>query len=145
MSNSDEFVINNGVLEDYHGQGGNVIIPDEVKKIGYASFMYCEGLTSVVIHNGVKSIGQNAFLGCTALKSIWRNSEGMNYLRGLRKKDLKECLSCDSAAFCTPCLVRLANESSTGNPLEISEYFCNVAAKNKEVVMEWIRSNGKDD
>ena len=39
--------------------------------------------------------------------------------------------------FLRPCMVRNANESPTGNPLEINRHFCAVAAKNKEIVMNW--------
>lgn len=35
------------------------------------------------------------------------------------------------------CMVRNANESPTGDPLEINRHFCAVAQKNKEIVLEW--------
>ena len=34
MSNAKDFVIKNGVLEEYHGSGGDVVIPDGVKEFG---------------------------------------------------------------------------------------------------------------
>lgn len=73
----------------------------------------------------------------STLKDIWENSEELNRLRKLKRTDLKPCLSCDSAAFCSPCLVRNANESPTGDPFEISPYFCEVAKVNKNLVMQW--------
>ena len=48
-----------------------------------------------------------------------------------------ECCKCDKAAFCAPCMVRNANESPSGNPLEINRHFCAVAAKNKQIVLNW--------
>lgn len=73
------------------------------------------------------------------LQNIWNNSEKIKWLRGLKMKDLGngECCKCDKAAFCAPCMVRNANESPTGNPLEINRHFCAVAAKNKEIVLNW--------
>jgi len=77
-----------------------------------------------------------------SLDDIWRTSEKLNWLRSLRKKDMPKCLDCENQAFCSPCLVRFANESPIGNPLEVCEHFCQVAAINKEVVLnrrgEWL-------
>ena len=74
-----------------------------------------------------------------SLSSIWYDSEEMQYLRGLRKRDMKKCMSCKNRDFCTPCLGRFANESPTGNPLEVATHFCEVARVNKEVVFEHIK------
>lgn len=74
------------------------------------------------------------------LKEIWFDSKEMNYLRSLRKKDMPKCLKCKHKAFCHPCLARFANESKTGNPLEIAEHFCKVAKVNKEVVLDYIKT-----
>ena len=35
MSNINDFVIENGVLKKYQGQGGDVVIPEGVTSIGY--------------------------------------------------------------------------------------------------------------
>ena len=75
----------------------------------------------------------------TPLQEIWDNNEKIKWLRGLKMKDLGggECCKCDKAAFCAPCMVRNANESPTGDPLEINRHFCAVAAKNKQIVLAW--------
>lgn len=80
------------------------------------------------------------------LQNIWDNSEKIKWLRGLKMKDLGggECCNCDKAAFCAPCLVRNANESPTGNPLEINRHFCAVAAKNKQIVLDWRNAKLKE-
>ena len=70
-----------------------------------------------------------------SLKEIWLNSKKMNYLRNLRKKDIPQCLNCENRAFCSPCLSRFANESPTGNPLEIATHFCSIACINRETVL----------
>jgi len=82
----------------------------------------------------------------TPLQEIWDNSEKIKWLRGLKMKDLGggECCNCDKAAFCSPCLVRNANESPTGDPLEINRHFCAVAAKNKQIVLDWRNAHFKE-
>ena len=89
----------------------------------------CAGWQEMVLGN----------LNETPLQEIWDNSEKIKWLRGLKMKDLGggECCKCDKAAFCAPCMVRNANESPTGNPLEINRHFCAVAAKNKQIVLDW--------
>ncbi|MBR7091609.1 MAG: leucine-rich repeat domain-containing protein [Clostridia bacterium] len=67
------FVINNGILEEYDGPGGHVVVPEGVKHVGFGGrgmFMDREDISDVLLPNGVKSIEQNAFIGCTGLKSI---------------------------------------------------------------------------
>jgi len=76
-----------------------------------------------------------------SLKEIWFNSNEMKYLRGLRKRDMEKCSLCKNKAFCSPCLGRFANESKTGNPLEVATHFCQVAKVNKEVVLEYLGKN----
>ena len=89
----------------------------------------CAGWQEMVLGN----------LNETPLKEIWENSEKIKWLRSLKFKDMGggECCKCDKAAFCAPCMVRNANESPTGNPLEINRHFCAIAAKNKQIVLDW--------
>ena len=70
MSNINDFVIENGVLKKYQGQGGDVVIPEGVTSIGASAFSGCSSLTSVVIPEGVKSIGEEAFFDCSSLASV---------------------------------------------------------------------------
>ncbi len=72
------------------------------------------------------------------LSDIWYNSKEISYLRKLRKSDIKKCEKCANRIFCSPCLGRFANESSTGNPLEVATHFCNVAKVNKETIEEYL-------
>ena len=89
----------------------------------------CAGWQEMVLGN----------LNDSSLQEIWDHSEKINWLRGLKLKDIGggECCKCDKAAFCAPCMVRNANESPIGNPLEINRHFCAVAAMNKKIVLDW--------
>lgn len=44
---TDDFVIEDGVLKSYKGDGGDVVIPDGVTSIGDYAFVRCSGLTSM--------------------------------------------------------------------------------------------------
>ena len=62
-------------ITDYTGNGGNVVIPNEidgkaVTKIGYGAFGYCTELTGISIPNSVTLIDYGAFYGCTGLTGI---------------------------------------------------------------------------
>ena len=70
MSNTDDFVIENGVLKEYKGTGGDVTIPEGVTSIGKFAFIDCSSLTSVKIPDGVTSIGSRAFSRCARLTSV---------------------------------------------------------------------------
>jgi MoaA/NifB/PqqE/SkfB family radical SAM enzyme len=71
------------------------------------------------------------------LKEIWDNSPKVKYLRALRKKDFPECVCCVDKAFCAMCMVRNANESPEGDPLKINKHFCEIAALNRRMVLDW--------
>lgn len=72
----------------------------------------------------------------TSLIDIWENSEKVQYLRNLRKRDFPRCIQCSDKEFCTMCMVRNANENPQGDPLAVNEYFCDIAKINKEMVFE---------
>lgn len=73
-----------------------------------------------------------------SLAKIWRSSPRLEWLRSLRMGSLPQCLSCADSAFCAICMVRNANASSSGNPLELSRAHCETARINHEVVREAI-------
>jgi len=87
----------------------------------------CAGWQSYVVGN-VKE---------TSLCDIWAHSEKVQYLRDLRKHDFPKCVKCANKEFCTMCMVRNANESALGDPLEVNEYFCDIAKFNREMTLEW--------
>ena len=69
-ANSEDFVIENGVVTKYNGPGGHVVIPSGVTGIGSTLFFMNNTITSVVIPEGVTSIGWAAFSNCNNLVSV---------------------------------------------------------------------------
>lgn len=92
-SSSDDFVIENGILIEYSGNGGKVVIPEGVveiedmvfighdsitelllpktlTKIGSFAFSECSSLENLIIPENVKEIGNFAFSDCNNLKNI---------------------------------------------------------------------------
>ncbi|MCT8974980.1 leucine-rich repeat protein [Clostridium sp. CX1] len=68
-SQSDNFVVvGDSILIKYNGKESNVVIPDNIKRIGECAFWYAK-VTSITIPNSVTSIGNNAF-GNTDISSI---------------------------------------------------------------------------
>lgn len=59
-----------GTLTSYTGPGGDVVVPDSVKKIGQTSFWNCAGVTSVTLPATVTEISPYAFQGCTGLAQV---------------------------------------------------------------------------
>ena len=78
MSNANDFIIKNGVLSKYVGPGGDVVIPEGVKTIGWCAFANYVGgtymddhrVTSVTFPKTLKVIGDYAFCRNIALKCV---------------------------------------------------------------------------
>lgn len=64
-----DFDIKGGVLEHYNGESIDVVIPDNVKKIGNHAFEELM-VRSVKLPTGVTHIGEKAFYQCTALENV---------------------------------------------------------------------------
>lgn len=67
---NEDFVIENGILTEYHGSGGDVVIPSGVTRIGPSVFAYNNDLTTVSIPEGVTVIDIGAFMECRNLQSV---------------------------------------------------------------------------
>jgi len=64
------FMIVDGVLTNYTGAGGSVVIPDSVTDIGDEVFRGRTDITSVTIPGSVTNIGDRAFAECTGITNI---------------------------------------------------------------------------
>lgn len=71
--NMDDFVIEQGVLQEYVGDASDVVIPSSVTSIGNYLFAGNTNLVSVTIPSSVTNIGDYAFAGCEGLTSVTFN------------------------------------------------------------------------
>lgn len=83
----------------------------------------CVGWSSKILGN-IKS---------QSLQNVWMKSEAVKQLRAIRFKDFVNCRNCSSKDFCTICMVRNSNESSSGDQFELNQYFCDMAKIKKEI------------
>lgn len=70
MSDLKDFVIENGVLTKYVGDGGDVLIPIGVTELGFGAFMNCSNVISVFIPETVAKISDAAFANCIRLSTV---------------------------------------------------------------------------
>lgn len=74
-SPESDFIAFDGVIEEYVGPGGDVVIPAEIDgeptlEIAARAFFQNTDISSVIIPEGVEKIGHNAFEGCTNLYKV---------------------------------------------------------------------------
>ena len=67
---NNDFVIENGVLIEYKGAGGKVVIPDGVTEIADRVFFYNDTITNITVPASVTKCGSRCFGACTSLKEI---------------------------------------------------------------------------
>lgn len=110
VSDTDDFVIENGVLLQYTGTATNVYIPDGVSKINAGVFNGYTGITKVVFPEGMSSIGERAFSACQNLKKIVFNSgirtieEYAFYMCGsLEEINVPETITCINKGIFADC------------------------------------------
>lgn len=66
----DDYIVVNGVLIRYKGEQSNVVIPNNVKEIGFEAFAFSEDLKEIVIPKTVTKIGAYAFSNCESLELV---------------------------------------------------------------------------
>ena len=113
MSNMSDFVIENGVLKEYVGPGGDVVVPEGVTEIyttagfqgndsitelvipegvdrlQFYTFQNCRNLRKVVLPNSITMIGSSAFKGCEQLEEIALPER----LERIKENAFQECIS----------------------------------------------------
>lgn len=70
LESQGEFAIVNGILIEYQGEGGDVVIPEGVTYLGDYSFLWDSSIENVIIPEGVHIIGDSVFNECTGLGSV---------------------------------------------------------------------------
>ena len=70
VSPKTDFVIENGVLTSYVGNGGDVVVPSEVEVIAEKAFYHNMSIRSLILQEGVKVIHDEAFYLCKALTYV---------------------------------------------------------------------------
>ena len=121
MSDIKDFVIENGVLKKYTGNGGDVVIPEGVTSIiggynrgvfsdhkltsvtfpesltsiGECAFSGCGGLVRVTISPNVKSIKRDAFKNCKKLKEV--HVDSLEIWLGMDKSEWSDTPLCNGA------------------------------------------------
>lgn len=69
--NTNDFVIDeNNILRKYKGKDSDVVIPDNVFRIGSFAFESCKNVRSVTIPSSVITIGRGAFADCINLTTV---------------------------------------------------------------------------
>ena len=82
----DFLIAGDDILVAYKGFGGDITIPNGIKKIGPAVFKGQTRLKSVAFPETVTEIGEDAFNGCTSLKSV----ELPTYLETIEDRAFKD-------------------------------------------------------
>lgn len=86
--NVDEFlVVGDGILLAYKGDSANVVIPQNVKRIGPEVFMNHTEIVNVTLPDGLIEVGEDAFNGCANLKNI----SGGSKLEHIRDRAFNGC------------------------------------------------------
>ena len=83
-----------GVLTEYKGPGGDVVIPEGVKEIANQAFTGCKGLASVTIPEGVRKISHYAFGECSIQSVIIPKS-----VQSIESSAFCECENLTSVTF----------------------------------------------
>ncbi len=70
MDFADDFVIENGILRLYLGDGGEVAVPEGVTALGENVFRDCGSITAVTLPSTLTAVAKGAFWGCVRLAKV---------------------------------------------------------------------------
>ncbi len=92
---SNDFIIEDGVLIKYLGDSSNVTVPDGVTAIGDFSFGQNTDIAIVVMSDSVETVGSYAFSGCSKLRSVVFPDS----LKSIKNGAFSQCKSLSSITF----------------------------------------------
>lgn len=95
MNNLNDFIIEDGVLIRYIGNGGKVVIPEEVTCVARRAFRQSFSVESVCFMGNVNKIEEEAFKGCVRMAII----DLPDSLESIGDNAFKECVSLTSIHF----------------------------------------------
>ena len=84
-----DFVIEDGVLKEYKGTAGHLLLPEGIHTVGEKAFRFNATLLSVVIPEGVHTIEKDAFDLCSNLETVTLPST-LKYLGGFGYAKMKK-------------------------------------------------------
>lgn len=90
-----EFVIVNGRLERYIGEGGVVRIPDGVEYVSWIAFNHNTKVTEIIMPSSVRDIENFAFMGCSSLKSVTFSEN----LRRIGSRSFMDCVELENISL----------------------------------------------
>ena len=61
MSDTNELVMREDILDQYTGKGGNIVIPEGVRAIGFYAFQWVKEITTIQFPSTLEEIGHQAF------------------------------------------------------------------------------------
>ena len=108
------YVIQNGVLQEYNGLGGDVVLPADkgITAIGSEAFLRNPVVTRVTVPEGVTQVSSSAFLECPNLREIIMPST----LTAVDAHAINDCPALESVVF-QPGITQLTNECIYRCPL----------------------------
>ena len=80
MSNTSDFIIENGVLKKYVGPGGELVIPEGVTEIAKTAFADCAALSHIKLPDSLKYLDPKIFKDTSVLKLQATKEGGCTYL-----------------------------------------------------------------
>ncbi len=83
----DFLIVGDGILLAYKGSGGEVSVPDSVKRIGAEAFKDRGNISKVILPDSVEEIGEAAFAGCSSLTE----TEGGSNVRKISDRAFADC------------------------------------------------------
>ncbi|MBO4327580.1 MAG: leucine-rich repeat domain-containing protein [Clostridia bacterium] len=83
----EQFIVSGSKLVEYIGEGGDVVVPNDITVIGASAFAGASKVTSITFPRSVTYIEAYAFEGCTGLTGKFNPPNNLNYIEDFAFKD----------------------------------------------------------